>query len=158
MANLDEIRDEVEGCKKLPDYEAVDVLWVALVKAANLKPGRDEYARMKELARGLRPVDVATLLKSEAVNRLLDLDPPLETILADPHEKLEPVRTAQAIAGIRKEKDAEPLKALGYLGEILKRIRNKRAHGFKSSKGPRDQQILGAARTVLSELCDLAIR
>jgi hypothetical protein len=37
-------------------------------------------------------------------------------------------------------------------GNILKMIRNKREHGFKTYKGRRDQEILNAARLILEEL------
>ena len=39
VVTVAEIREEVVGSAKLSDYEAVDVLWVALVKTANMHSG-----------------------------------------------------------------------------------------------------------------------
>jgi hypothetical protein len=43
------------------------------------------------------------------------------------------------------------------LGEILKRVRNRRAHGFKSRHGPRDSEILRASRWLLWVMCQGAL-
>lgn len=157
MTTIAEIREEVEGTKNLPDYEAVDVLWVALLKVANKHAGKGEHERLKSLVNSLPDAQLAAILNSGPANALLDLDPPLETILADQHERLDPEKTANAIRQVREKRNDDPRSAMLVFGGILKRIRNKREHGFKSSKGQRDVQILKAARGVLASLCDLAL-
>lgn len=157
MATTAEIKEEVERSALLTDYEAVDVLWVALLKIANKRAGNDEYARMRNQVSVLPQAKLATILNSPSANALLDLDPPLETILADPHERLQPNETAEAIRRVREARDNDPHSAMLAFGGILKTIRNKREHGFKSSKGQRDVQILKAAREVLAELCNVAL-
>jgi len=150
-----EIREDVERAKKLSAYEAVDVLWVALIKAANLCDGQNELARLTNLVAKFDARALSTILESPAVDQLLALDPPLETVLHDRYECLQPIETMQAINAIRKNRKLAPHEAVLRLGSILKRIRNKRAHGFKSSEGPRDQEILSAARSILANLCSL---
>jgi hypothetical protein len=44
--------------------------------------------------------------------------------------------------------------AMVSLGDVLRRIRNKRAHGFKCRGVERDGVILGAARGLLVALCE----
>ena len=157
MATTAEIKEEVERSALLTDYEAVDLLWVALLKVSNKLAGNDEYARMRNLVNGLPEASLATILNSPFANALLDLDPPLETILADPHERLQPDEAAKAIRQVRSTRNSDPRTAMLAFGGILKTIRNKREHGFKSSKGQRDIQILKAARGVLAALCGLAL-
>ncbi len=157
LATTAEIKEEVERSAQLKDYEAVDVLWVALLKMANKHAGNEEYARMRNLVNGLSEPKLAAILNSPSANALLDLDPALETILADPHERLRPDETEEAIRQVRGKRDDDPRSAMLALGGILKTIRNKREHGFKSSKGQRDVQILQAARGVLAGLCDVAL-
>lgn len=77
MATTAEIKEEVERSALLPDYEAVDVLWVALLKIANKQAGNDEFARMRNLVNGLPEAKLAAILNSPSANALLDLDPPL---------------------------------------------------------------------------------
>lgn len=43
MPTVAEIREEVQASQMLPDYEAVDVLWVAMVKTANIQEGKNEH-------------------------------------------------------------------------------------------------------------------
>jgi hypothetical protein len=128
VATLAEIREEVRGSKSLSDYEAVDVLWVTFVKTANIQAGKNERQRMIVLVTTLSDAHLTAMLNSAAVNRLLDLDPSLETVLADQHEVLYPVKTAKWIRHIRDNRDRDPRAAMLSFGEILKRIRNKRAH------------------------------
>jgi hypothetical protein len=86
--------------------------------------------------------------------QLLDLDPPLETVIVDEYEDVYPEKTAKLIRDVRDGRDKDPRTAMLSFGELLKRIRNKRAHGFKSRKGSRDVQILSATRAVLASLLD----
>ena len=58
---------------------------------------------------------------------------------------------------MRRTRNDDPRSAMLAFGGILKTIRNKREHGFKSSKGQRVVQILKAARGVLAGLCDVAL-
>ena len=155
---MDDIRGEIESAESLGDYEAVDVLWVAFLKIANNLDGRGEKERMTALVNKIPSRDLEVILNSKAVNFLLDLDPPLESVLANSHEQLQRDASIKAIAAVRKTRNSDSRNAMLSLGEILKRIRNKRAHGFKSAKGDRDREILGATRIALLELCNAALR
>lgn len=105
------------------------------------------------------PVEgIRALLMQPAVDALLNLDPPLETVLADDPEQLYPEATAVSLEKVRQGRVSSPREAVIALGELLKRIRNKRAHGFKTRKGERDGVILGAARPLLFRLVGLAIQ
>jgi hypothetical protein len=152
-----DITDDLKAVAGLQDYEAVEVLWVALVKAANTMPGKSERDRTMALVRKIETKEISQCLSLPEVEALTCLDPPLETILADPNERLESKKAAQALATVRSSREADPRAALIALGEVLKRIRNKRAHGFKARGTPRDAEILRAARQILSRLCEVAV-
>ena len=149
--------EEIDAASEQYPYEAVDVLWVALVKIANSFPGSNEHRRMLALVESMSSEAVWQVLELPAVDELLHLDPPLETVLANAHERLEPQATQKAIEAIRLTLHNGPKAALIALGELLKRIRNKRAHGFKTRKGPRDTEILSAAKLILLAFCRGAI-
>ena len=153
----DDISTDLKVAEQLSDYEAVEVLWVALVKAANRMLGASEHQRMIGLVGRMPAASIKEVLHHPAVESLLSLDPPLETVLVDPSERLYPEDTKKALDQIRSQRDKNGTQALLGLGEILKRIRNKRAHGFKTRSGPRDREILGAARPILLRLCELAV-
>lgn len=157
LGRLDDILQDLSASEGVSDYEAVEVLWVALVKSANLMPGKSEHQRMLALVERMPVQGIKLLLDHPAVDARLNLDPPLETVLADAHERLYEEETKAALTKIRDSRGKEPKEALFALGEILKRIRNKRVHGFKIRKGPRDIQILGATRPLLFGLCQLAL-
>jgi hypothetical protein len=152
------LRAELERAETLSDYEAVDVLWVTLLKAANTFHESSEHRRVERLVEDLPGADLAAVLVLPAVDVLLDLDPPLETVLSDQQERLHAEATLEAIHRLRTLRRTEPREAAKALGEILKRIRNKRAHGFKDRTDPRDAEILSAARQVLLALCRLSLR
>jgi hypothetical protein len=135
------------------DYVAVELLWNVLVKAAHVKHNRDEFERLLLLVADLDSVQVAALVQHPSVDALLNLQPPLETVLADRHERLQTQKAADELATVRAARVAEPSKAAVALLSVLKRIRNKRTHGFKTPDGPRDAEILGAARPLLRVLC-----
>jgi hypothetical protein len=54
-------------------------------------------------------------------------------------------------------RDKNPAQGVVSLGKILKRIRDKRAHGFKARGASRDAAILGAARPLLLRLCEFSM-
>lgn len=151
------IVEDLQTATELSDYEATEVLWVALVKMSNLLPESNEHRRMLALVARIPGRDIQRLLESSAVGELINLNPPLESVISGPHERLDFTATLQAIRTVRSAKVGTPHEAMVGLGEILKRIRNKRAHGFKTRSGPRDQEILHAARRVLAELCGLGV-
>lgn len=157
MQNLSSIEEEIRSAENLADYEAVDVLWVALLKLANRMQGTNEHRRMRALVAAFEIETVRSILGLRAVDNLLGLDPPLETVLTDPHERLEKGAAEGSLNTVRQCRTTDPRAALLAMGEILKRIRNKRAHGFKTRNGPRDREILGAARAILIALCRAAL-
>lgn len=151
------IRAELARSHGLPAYEAVDVAWVAVVKAANLLPGNSEHDRMLALLNGLPQTPLTAILQSEPVNVLIHLNPPLESLMTARYERLDQDRTARELAFVRAKRDNEPREALRNLANVLKRVRNRRAHGFKSPDGPRDTEILAATTEILQEIGDLAV-
>ncbi|MBO1224915.1 MAG: hypothetical protein JYX80_10860 [Candidatus Scalindua sediminis] len=160
-AEKEQILSEIVSTQSLPDCEAVDALWVALTNAVSLMKSASASERdskgMSALVENFSDEEIKRLLNDGSVDSLVFLDPPLETVLADPDEKPDEDSTMRAIGEIRSSREADPRKALINLGEILKRIRNKRAHGFKTESGPRDKEILSPTRKILYLLCMLAI-
>jgi len=144
---------EVSATDSESDYIAVELLWNVLVKAAHAKDEQCEFKRLLLLIADLNPAQVAAWMHDHSVNILLDLQPPLETVLADRNERIQPSNAVAEIATIRTTRVAEPRKAAVALLSVLKRIRNKRIHGFKTPDGLRDVEILGASRSLLRALC-----
>lgn len=156
---------DLERSTTLSDYEAVDVLWVAIIRVANLEHAQSEHKRFLALLDRLPTAEIAGVLAAPSVDALLDLVPPLESIRSFVHERLDVQRTADELASVRDnrasepiDRASEPIVALASLAETLKRIRNRRAHGFKTPDGPRDQVVLGAANDILRKVCGLAIQ
>jgi hypothetical protein len=103
------ILEEIDAASKQYPYEAVDVLWVTLIKMANSFPGSNEHRRMLALVESMPSEAVWQVLRLPAVDELLHLDPPLETVLANAHERLEPQATQKAIEAIRLTRHNDPI-------------------------------------------------
>jgi hypothetical protein len=93
-------------------YEAFDVAWTAVIKIANLLPGSSEHARLLELLNRLPEESVRHILEQQEVDTLLNLEPPLETVLSYRHERLKAERTARELAIVRRNRNTEPKLAL----------------------------------------------
>jgi hypothetical protein len=152
-----DVEKDIDSSKYLPDYEAVDVLWVALVKMANTMPGANEHKRMMSLVQTISDQGLKACLYSSATERLLNLEPQLESVLSETAERLDPAATEEAMQTIKDCRERRPQNAMVSLGEILKRIRNKRAHGFKTRSDPRDAEILQATRVILDSICRIIL-
>lgn len=150
-------RAELTRSYDLSPYEAVDVAWVAIIKLANLLSGASEHKRLLALLELLPPQRIQSILSHDAVDTLLNLEPSLESVLKISHERLDVKRTAQELAVVRQHRIDEPKLALLNLAEVLKHIRNRRAHGFKTLYSPRDQEILGAAASLLQAVGEAAL-
>ncbi len=134
--------------------EAFDTRWTALLQQANNRPEHNEQQRVLHMVQQLPPAALTRVTTSDAITHLMTLDPPLETHQANPHERLAPEHTKRAFATINANATIAPDIAITAIGEILKRIRNKRAHGFKSTDPTtRDGTILRLATAILHQLC-----
>ena len=156
--NKTEIRLEIKKAKALSDDEAVDVLWEALTNMATLRDERKEQQGVSQLLDSIQEEDIRPILNLGAIETLIYLDPPLETILAGPQEGPGSERIEKAIGIIRSSRQSDPRKALKSLGEVLQSIRNKRAQGLQTLSGPRASEILSSTRSILSALCDSALK
>ncbi len=157
---IDQIRRELAAASNLDDYAGFGQVYVCIVKLALAEPDPEEFARIKTLAGRLSDPQVSRILQLPQVDDLLDIKPPLETILCHKNEELRSIETAEAIEILRSSRNSKPRKALRSLLFLLKNIRNKVKHGFKSPEGPRDREILSAARPIvvaIAESC-LAMR
>ena len=150
-------RAELVRSNDLSDYEAVDVAWVSMIKAANTRPEQNEHKRLVALLDMADAEVVRLVLHLPQVDVLLNLTPPLESLLTSRHERLDLERTTDEMNDVRQSRHHDPKAALRSLAEILKRIRNRRAHGFKTPFAPRDQEILGAAAPVLRAMAKASI-
>jgi beta-glucosidase-like glycosyl hydrolase len=136
-----------------PPFDAFDTLWTALLREANQRPHSTEQQRLLSLVEQLPPAALTRVTTCDAMTQLLNLDPPLETQQAYPHERLTTENTAHAIATIQNDAANAPARAIEAVGTILKGIRNKRAHGFKTTDPTtRDGEILRLATAVLHQL------
>ena len=153
MTTADDVREDIEAADNESDYTAVNTLWLALLKLANGEAGSTEEARMKALVLRIPAEEVKAIVNFPAVDTLLDLEPPLESVSVNKHERSDSKRAREEIAAIKAHRIDNPTLALIKLGSLLKRIRNKREHAFKRRQDERDANILGAARIILDALC-----
>jgi len=156
--NKTEIRADIKKAKTLSDDEAIDVLWEALTNMATLRDERKEQQSVSQLLDAIQEEDVRPILNLGAVETLIYLDPPLETILAGPDEGPGPGGIEKAIGMVRSSRGSDPRAALQSLGEVLGCIRDTKAQGFQTPAGPRANEILSSARALLAALCDSAIK
>jgi hypothetical protein len=157
MDPIADVRLHLKAAASESDYTAVNTLWLALLKQANLEKGKDELARMAKLVGRIPAERVAAIVNDPAVDSLLNLEPPLETVVSHPWEDLKTERVAAALEIVRGQRASAPREALAGLGFVLKAIRNKREHGFKTPVGPRDSEILRSARQLLGMLSQAAL-
>ena len=158
MKQLETIKAELVRSRSLPAYEAVDVAWVAVVKAANLLSDDFEHYRLLALLDRLPDNRIRLILQHKSVDALLNLDPPLESVLSAPsYERLNVTRTARELFVVRDQRENAPKEALLNLAEVLKRVRNRRAHGFKTPDGPRNKVILEASAHILRNLGETGV-
>jgi len=159
----EQILNEIISTQSLPDYEAFDAMWAALTKVVNVMQGEGERERdldrqrMESLFKKLSEEEIKRLLKDGSVDSLIFLEPPLETILADPDEKAVEDSTMRIIAEVRSSRDSAPREALANLGEILRRLRDKLAHGFNTESSPGNNEVLLLARKILYLICILTV-
>src|SRR5437867_2886104 len=117
---LDEIDAEARQAGVLPPYQATNGLWVCLVKLANLLPTVGvEHEQVASLLRRLTREQAALVVTDAGVDQLLDIQPPLETILADQRERLHPLPVARELARVRDRRTRDPKTALAALFEVL---------------------------------------
>jgi hypothetical protein len=159
----EQILNEIISTQSLPDYEAFDAMWAALTKVVNVMQSEGERERdldrqrMESLFKKLSEEEIKRLLKDGSVDSLIFLEPPLETILADPDEKAVEDSTMRIIAEVRSSRDSAPREALANLGEILRRLRDKLAHGFNTESSPGNNEVLLLARKILYLICILTV-
>lgn len=153
-----EIRSEIKKAKALSDAEAIDVLWGALTRMAALLDESTGQQGVPKLLDAIREEDVRPILNLGAVETLIYLNPPLETVLAGPQEGPGPGSIEKAVGMVRSSRVSDPRAALRSLGEVLQSIRNKKAEGFQTPDGPMDSEILSAARAIVSALCESALK
>lgn len=156
--NKTEIRSDIKKAKTLSDDEAIDVLWGALTNMATLRDESKGQHSVVTLLDAIQEEDIRPILNLNAVETLIYLDPPLETILAGPQEGPGPESIEKAIGMVRSSRRSDPRAALRSLGEVLGCIRNKRAQGFQTPSGPRASEILSSARVILLALCNSALK
>ncbi len=157
----EQILNEIISTQSLPDFEAFDALWAALTKVVNVMQGEGERdldrQEMESLFKKLSDGEIKRLLKDGSVDSLIFLDPPLETVIVDTDEKPVEDSTMRIIAKVRSSRDSAPREALADLGEILRRIRDKLAHGFKAESGTDNNEVLLLARKILYLICILTV-
>lgn len=156
--SLKTISLEAEEAAGLSPYRAVNGLWVCLVKLANCLPTvGEEHEQVLSLLRKLSRDQASAICGCRGVDALLQLSPPLETVLADERERIQPLGAARELAQVRERLAGDPKAALAALFEIVQRIRDKREHGFKTPDGPRDKEILSAATEILTKMVHATI-
>lgn len=157
LSQVKAARAELARSYELSDYETIDVAWVAMVKAANTRHEPNEHKRLIAVLDQVNATIAREILLHPSVDALLNLQPPLETILTSQHERLDAMRTKKEISEILQLRESDPKGALRALAEIMKRIRNRRSHGFKTSYATRDHEILQAAAPVMRAMAMASI-
>jgi hypothetical protein len=158
MDPLEDVCADLEAETAEHDYAAMNTLWLALLKLANLEEGKSEGERMVRLIGRIPEATIRAIVIDESLDSLLKLEPPLETFLSHPRERLDTKKVTEAIEKVSTLRISSPREAMEGLGFVLKAIRNKREHGFKTRFGPRDSEILRPARQLLDQHCRAALQ
>jgi hypothetical protein len=153
---IQRILSELDSDQSAAPYDAFDQAWICLIKLGNLMTGKSEHDRLSALLDQMDEAVAAKLLKESSIDDLINLEPPLDTVLSSPHERLDKDIVSQWIGEVRDERGHATRESLLSLVEILKRIRNKRAHGLKTPDGPRDTEILSASASITAVMVRLA--
>jgi hypothetical protein len=159
---IDQVRGELEAAARLDPYTGFEQAYVCLVKLSLNRPDTEDFKyrspaskearRLHTMVAKLLLAQMKEILSLPQVDELLTLDPPLEAYCSHEKEEMNEADVQQAIATIRSKRNSSSEDALESLLLILKNIRNKREHGFKSAKGPRDQEILTPAQVIVVAL------
>ena len=135
------------------EYFGFMQVWGVVVKMANnFSKTKNEHDRLIDLVQNLRPEQMKSLFLNDGLYTLCNLDPPLETFQAFRHENLR--KTVQAAVRRMKTKNTRPSNRIRAICDVLKSIRDKRAHGFKHMGSHRDEEILTAGYFVISEIAE----
>lgn len=153
-SHLDEASLHLKRSRDLKCYDGFTAAWDALVQMSLCRDGDSEGERMLSLLETVSDEEAHQVVNSDAVDGLLKLDPPLETIAFSPHEEMEQAEAAREREAISTNREGKPQEALEELCSLLRRIRNKRIHGFKRAGGARSESILCNSKRILLELGD----
>ena len=149
------IADLIEAWHHRP-YDAFSCNWICLLRLANLLDPSSEHKRLVQLLQILPEESATHVLEDPSVEALIGIQPPLESIISSRHERLDEQKARRLIETTRAQKKRDPKAAIISLTEILKRIRNRREHGFKTPDGPRDEEILGNGAAILRTMVLIA--
>ncbi len=156
----DTILTDIISTQSLPDYEATDVLWNTLTAVVNVTK-EDGKNTSKHNPQGLESLlvkfsedEIKRLLKDIAVDSLVFLDPPLETVLTDPEGTADEVSTMRAIGTLRSSRDSDPKEAFINLIKVLEIICTQ---GLKERPIPFNKEILSLTRKILYLLSILTV-
>jgi hypothetical protein len=94
---LEGAKAELARSYDLSPYEAIDAAWLALLKNGESLSWDDEIGRMTALLQRMPLDGIRRILLCAAVDALLNLGPPLESLLTGPHEKIDADRTSRQI-------------------------------------------------------------
>jgi hypothetical protein len=140
---------ELERLEQVDPFTGFAEAWVLLLQLALTETRAEDFERVTDLLRRLPERDVRELLHSSHLNALLNMKPPLETVIVSAHERMATIEVREASKNVALKRDRAPRKAMNSAATILRVIRNKREHGFKSRSRPRDMEVLGAATPFL---------
>ncbi len=155
-SEIDKIFNELNSTFHMNPYDAFERCWILLVKISNTISSKpNEHKRMLDLLKILDEKEIKSILTNAGVRELMNLNPPLEHILYNKHEHLDKSKVINSFSIIKNHNEENMKEAIVALSEILKKIRNKRAHGFKAPNGPRDNQILSASTKIVRHMVGL---
>ncbi len=105
----EQILSNVISTQSLNDYDAVDALWKSLTRVVNLISGTSEIDCQgpRTLSGKFSEEEMNRLLRDRSVDALIFLDPPLETLLADPEEKPDENSSMRIVAKLRSSRDSD---------------------------------------------------
>jgi hypothetical protein len=158
MTLLDDVRSDLEVAAFESDSAAINTLWLALTKLAKQESGALEFDRLLAVVNRISEATMRAITEHRALDSLLALQPPLETLLSNPHETLRTKKVTAAIQRLRSSRSSDPQAALAALLYLLKTVHDKRDHSFKSRHGVREDEVTFPSRVLLDQLCWAALR
>src|SRR5688572_2019048 len=86
---INEFEKEFGQTKTLNAYNRFTQLWHLLLKISMDEPSKEEFKRVMSFISQLSKGSIFRVLANPGIDQLINLDPPLETILAHQHERLD---------------------------------------------------------------------
>jgi hypothetical protein len=155
---IEELRERIAKVVLSDPFSDFDQLFNAMVYMANCFEGIDEYSRLHTLLSKLNDRELKKILALQELSNLVNLEPPLETMISwERHERSKAEEIKNSLRRLNNTDNDAYSVLIAALINVLTTIRNKRYHGFKTPRSPRDNEVLRNGAVILKNLMEMLL-